>query len=132
VTTDARLGAIGVLASDGMYLLVKRAEGLSNAGAWCFPGGHVDPGETSREAVVRELAEELGLEVEPLALLGTAHVASPAYRLDVWTVKRVSGEIRLHAPEIADARFLTVEEIRALSLAMPSNAQVLALLGHPG
>ena len=123
-----RLGAIGVLAHGDTYLMVKRAAGVTNAGAWCFPGGHVEPGETSREAVVRELHEELGIVVEPIELIGAVRVVTPAYRLDTWTVRHVSGEMRRHEAEIEDARFMAVAEIRAISAAMPSNAQVLALL----
>ena len=130
--TDAeRLGVIGVLRQGERYLLVERAAGLSNAGSWCFPGGHVEPGETSREAVVRELREELGIEVEPVALLGPVRVQSPRYRLDTWTVRLVSGELRAQPDEIAAWAYLTLDEIRAHPRGMPSNAQVLALLG-PG
>lgn len=125
----ARLGSIGVLERDGAYLLIERAVGLTHAGAWCFPGGHVEPGETSRNAVIREIEEELGLLVEPLALLGTVHVESTGYVLDTWRVVHVAGEIRAHAAEIAAFAYLTPDEIRAVSLAMPSNAQVLRLLG---
>jgi dolichyl-phosphate beta-glucosyltransferase len=121
-------GAIGVIAKDGAYLLIERAQGVTHPGAWCFPGGHVEDGETSSQAIVRELREELGIEVEPVALVGT--VSIDRYRLDVWTVKHVSGDLRAHEPEIASMRFLTTDEIRAISLAMPSNARVLELLGH--
>ena len=65
-----------------------------------------------------------------MALVGTAHVDSPRYRLDVWTVRHVSGELTPHEGEVAAAQYYSVDEIRALSLVMPSNARVLALLGH--
>lgn len=124
-----RHGAIGVLERAGRYLLVQRAEGLSHAGAWCFPGGHVEPGETSREAVIRELAEELSLIVEPVEMLGIVRIATPAYRLDTWRVREAGGVLLARESEVAAVAFMTIEEIRSVSRAMPSNAEVLALLG---
>jgi 8-oxo-dGTP diphosphatase len=53
------VGAIVVL--DGRLLLVQRAN-EPGAGEWSVPGGRVEPGEMLAEAVVRELAEETGLE----------------------------------------------------------------------
>ena len=52
-------------------LLTRRAEGLrSHAGQWALPGGRIEPGETPEAAALRELAEEVGLELTPQAVLG--------------------------------------------------------------
>lgn len=50
--------------SDGAFLLARRPKGKAYAGWWEFPGGKVEPGETARHALERELAEELGIRVE--------------------------------------------------------------------
>lgn len=49
--------------ADGSFLLAQRPEGKIWAGYWEFPGGKLEAGETAREALVRELCEELGIEV---------------------------------------------------------------------
>lgn len=48
---------------DGTFLMASRPEGKVYAGWWEFPGGKVEPGETARHALDRELQEELGIEV---------------------------------------------------------------------
>jgi 8-oxo-dGTP diphosphatase len=54
----------GVLADvHGRYLACQRPQGKHLAGLWEFPGGKVDPGESPETALVRELREELGIEV---------------------------------------------------------------------
>ncbi|KAF8057732.1 mutT [Scenedesmus sp. PABB004] len=57
--------AVALLDARGRVLLAQRPAGKAMAGLWEFPGGKVDPGETPEAALVRELAEELSIEVEP-------------------------------------------------------------------
>ncbi|MER6603896.1 NUDIX hydrolase [Streptomyces parvus] len=53
-----------VTTTDRRVLLIERGW-EPHAGAWALPGGHVDPGETSRAAAARELAEEAGVYAAP-------------------------------------------------------------------
>lgn len=54
--------AAAVIIEDGRVLLTQRKSGTHLAGAWEFPGGKVEQGEDPREALARELREELGVE----------------------------------------------------------------------
>lgn len=60
--------AVAMCGADGRWLMQRRAPGRQHAGMWEFPGGKVEPGETPEAALVRELAEELGVTVLPAAL----------------------------------------------------------------
>ncbi|MFJ3529258.1 NUDIX domain-containing protein [Streptomyces sp. NPDC090132] len=61
-----------VTTTDGCVLLIERGWD-PHKGQWALPGGHVDPGETSRAAAARELTEEAGVYAEPeeLTQVGT-------------------------------------------------------------
>lgn len=48
---------------DGRVLIARRPEGKMMAGLWEFPGGKVEPGETPEAALVREIKEELGIDL---------------------------------------------------------------------
>jgi len=57
------LVSAAVLIEEGRVLLSQRKRGTHLSGAWEFPGGKVEAGEDPRDALVRELLEELGIEV---------------------------------------------------------------------
>lgn len=52
-----------VIWDRGRFLAVQRPEGKAHAGFWEFPGGKIKPGEQGRQALARELKEELGIDV---------------------------------------------------------------------
>lgn len=58
------LVAAAVVLREGRVLLTQRKKGSHLAGAWEFPGGKVEPDEDPRDAVARELREELGVEID--------------------------------------------------------------------
>jgi len=72
------VAACALIDTDGRILLARRPEGRPMAGLWEFPGGKLDPGETPEAALIRELREELGIEVTEACLAPFAF-ASHAY-----------------------------------------------------
>lgn len=66
VRMQIRPGVAAVIVTDAGVLLQRRDDN----GRWGLPGGAVDPGESVRAALVREVREETGLEVEPVRLVG--------------------------------------------------------------
>ena len=70
--------AVALVDVDGRVLIAQRPEGKTLAGLWEFPGGKLEPGERPEDALIRELREELGIEVKP-ACLAPLTFASHAY-----------------------------------------------------
>ena len=69
--------AAALVDAEGRVLVQRRPEGRPMAGLWEFPGGKIEAGETPEAALVRELGEELGIDVER-ACLAPACFASEA------------------------------------------------------
>jgi 8-oxo-dGTP diphosphatase len=69
--------AVALIDGDGRVLVQQRPAGKPMAGLWEFPGGKIEPGETPEGALIRELGEELGIDVEA-ACLAPAAFASEA------------------------------------------------------
>ena len=68
--------AAALIDADRGVLVQQRAPGRAMAGLWEFPGGKVEPGERPEPALVRELAEELGIVVEEEALVPAAFASA--------------------------------------------------------
>lgn len=60
--------AAALVDRDGRLLVQQRPEGLSMAGLWEFPGGKIEPGENPEQALIRELGEELAIDVDHACL----------------------------------------------------------------
>jgi 8-oxo-dGTP diphosphatase len=60
--------AVALIDVDGRVLLAQRPEGKAMAGLWEFPGGKLHPGETPETALIRELSEELEIDVSATCL----------------------------------------------------------------
>jgi len=91
------VAACALIDADGRLLLAKRPQGRPLAGLWEFPGGKVEAGETPEGALIRELAEELGIKVAPtcLAPLTFASHSYEAFHLlmPLYACRRWEGEV---------------------------------------
>tara|TARA_Y100001936_G_scaffold253516_1_gene318676 strand:- start:39567 stop:39977 length:411 start_codon:yes stop_codon:yes gene_type:complete len=85
--------AVALVDGDGRVLIAQRPEGKTMAGLWEFPGGKVDDGELPEAALIRELEEELGIDVSENCLAPFTfashtyedfHLLMPLYVCRVW------------------------------------------------
>ena len=116
---------------DSDYLLACRPEGKVYAGYWEFPGGKVEPGETLREALQRELNEELGITVECawpwLSCVYTYPHAT--VRLKFFRVTAWQGEVV--AVEHSGLTWTRIGEAPDVSPVLPANGPILSALALP-
>ncbi|MGA2507809.1 MAG: (deoxy)nucleoside triphosphate pyrophosphohydrolase [Chitinispirillaceae bacterium] len=100
--------ACGIIERNDVFLAAQRGAGQSNAGLWEFPGGKIDRGETAETALVRELQEELGIEVAITAKLAPFSHAYPwiAIELIPFVCKIIKGEP--HPCEHAEVRWINI------------------------
>jgi 8-oxo-dGTP diphosphatase len=121
-----------VRADDGSILLARRA-GPPEEGKWDLPGGFLEEGEHPLDAVVRELREETGLEIEPRELVAIEMDVygggddAPATLNLYWTARVVSGGDPAPADDVSELRWFRPDELPGDDeLAFDVNARVLA------
>ena len=94
------VAACALLDQESAVLIAKRPEGRLLAGLWEFPGGKVEAGEEPEEALIRELHEELGIDIvkRDLTPLTFASHAYPDFHLlmPVYLCRRWQGSVAAH------------------------------------
>jgi 8-oxo-dGTP pyrophosphatase MutT (NUDIX family) len=119
--SDARLAAVGVvlIADDvgrACFVLTRRATNLRrHSGQWALPGGRLDVGESAVDAALREIYEEVGLRLQPDALLGrlddflsrSSHLIAPY----VFWASGAAGELNVDPREVAAAYRVPLEQL---------------------
>lgn len=123
-----RIEVVGAaLLRDDRVFAAKRGPTKSMAGYWEFPGGKVEAGETSQEALVRELREELRIEARVGEFLTTtAHdTGSAVIELSTYLCELIAGSPVLM--EHTDSRWVAVSELAGLEWA-PADIPTVKLL----
>jgi 8-oxo-dGTP diphosphatase len=119
--TRPYLAVSAAIFRDGRALIVRRAQPPA-LGLYTLPGGGVELGETLADAVIREVREETGLEIEPLVLAGYRQLIARdgAGRIErhfvilPFAARWIAGEIALNE-ELAEARWLRPSELSELT-----------------
>ena len=118
-----RRGVVAVIVREGRFLVIRRSQTVIAPGMYCFPGGGIEGQETDATALVRELREELAVEIRANRLLWTC-VTPWNVHLSWWLSEFVStGELELipNPAEVESVHWLTCEEMLALPDLLASN-----------
>ncbi len=113
---------------DERLLIIRRAEGIAAPGAYCFPGGGIEAGETEAEALVREIWEELGVGVRPL---GRLWQSVTQWQVELaWWLADLEPDARLapNPAEVAAIHWVPVGELAAWPGLLSSNHDFLRAL----
>ncbi|MFI5035572.1 MAG: NUDIX domain-containing protein [Acidimicrobiales bacterium] len=111
VTPKVAVGA-AVGNDAGELLLIRRAD----SGVWLYPTGWCDVGYSAPEVVVKEVAEETGIDVEPVRLIGVLDGMRlgvsriPLYSL-LFLCRAVGGSLKIHPQEVTDVGWFTRERL---------------------
>lgn len=116
-------GVVAVIERDGRWLMIRRGEGVIAPGYWCFPGGGIEAGEAPEQALMREIREEIGLDVRPEGEIFRWRRPDGKLLLQWWRASLTDQqqEPRLSPHEVAEIRWVTPTELKSLRPALESN-----------
>lgn len=116
--------AAGIVVDGGRILATRRVKGKHLEGMWEFPGGKVEPGESPQMGVIREIREEVDLEVVVENLLGTVDHTYPdrKVRIHFFKCRVLQGKAKPNA--CGELRWITKDEIDRITFP-PANAPIL-------
>ena len=125
--------------ASGRILLLQRSDGDD---LWGFPGGAIEPGESAAAAVKREVRQEIGLEVEPVGLIGVYSAPSYIFRYPngdqvqplgiLFDCQVLGGRLEPDQEEVVGARYFGRDELPPMRPCCVAKARdAFAYDGHP-
>lgn len=116
-----------VIWRDKEILITRRLDHVHLGGLWEFPGGKVEPGESMKPALVREILEELGIEITPNHEIFTVEHDYPAksVRLHFFHCTLLKGEPK--PLEVAELRWVKPGELNNFEFP-PADAELIRML----
>ncbi len=123
-----RVTTAAIIEKDGQFLLIEKIKTSSIGQVWEFPGGKSRPGESSKDAVIRECLEELNLTVVLGELLFEHRFVNKEqeYRMDVFSVSSFSGDLILSDDHLA-YQWVTKEQLESLPMS-PSDRKISSFI----
>ncbi len=109
-------------------LIVRRSQFVAAPGLLCFPGGGIEAGEDEPTALMRELREELRLQIVPGEYLWRT-VTPWGVDLAFWSAEITAGQVIIPDPaEVESVLWLSLDEMEAHPEALESNREFLSVL----
>lgn len=130
MTDKIRVVAIAFFrTTDQKYLLCRRGPQESGAGAWEFPGGKIDQGESEKQALVREIQEELSVQIieDQLVYVSDHSHQYEAKMIHIYLFKYDVSELNYQLIDHDQAEWVPYDELLSFPLAMADVPFVKAL-----
>ncbi len=127
-TTEHRRGAVAVIVRDGRLLVIRRSASVVAPGAYCFPGGGIEAGESEEQALVREIEEELGVRVRPVRRIWQSVTA---WHVELaWWLAELPSDAQLvpNPAEVESAHWVSAPELPGWDGLLASNHDFLKAL----
>ena len=127
---DGRVHAVvaAVRRADDRWLLIRRSERVVAPGKVCFPGGAIEVGESQRDALRREMIEEVGVSVTPLRCCWRWDSPAAPLTLWGWLARQETPDLRPNPLEVCEVLWLTAQEAIAHPDAIATNEQFVRCL----
>lgn len=118
-----------VIVYNGCVLACRRNADRSAGGLWEFPGGKVEPGESPKDALAREIREELGVEIDVGELMHRATTVAGGIRVDLSSYRsRLPDVVPTRSTDHDSLRWLRPDQLSALTWAAPDEPVVELLI----
>ena len=113
---------------EGKILIAQRNLKKSQGGLWEFPGGKIEPNETKEEAIIREIKEEMDIDIETKKFIDQKIFNYPDKDINLIAIecKQIKGDIKLNEHE--DIKWVNKNELRNFNFAPADKFIINAIL----
>ena len=118
--TRRKRGVVGVILREQRLLIIRRSLTVPAPGKLCLPGGGIESGESEPEALVREMQEELTIDVKPIRLCWRS--VTPWGTNLAWWLAHLDPRVTplANPDEVAEVHWMTKDELRTARDMLPS------------
>ncbi len=121
-----RYAVVAVIFEKDRFLVIQRSLTETAPGAYCFPGGEIEPNESESQALLRELQEEIGVDsATPVRRLWRS---TTARNVDIaWWLTKLPPDCTIHPnpDEVADVMWMTIPQMVECEELLDSNTEFL-------